>query len=358
MSYSQVAAPLSAEELKKYGNLWGMSGWSAETQRYCEKCIQKYVTMLGEFTYFTEGVMFNRVMTDQLFMVCAVSTGESTALMTENIEVLGAGLNVEECYWARFQVYMFHNCILGNIGGMTDPRHRGQMQEYNLGHLIMRLAETRGMNQVQARALLRMRPDQGTLVSALGHALTVCGVPTWWFVDTGLCMSEYAGIDVYVKYLSPSILDTSGHVARWVLNVSQKWYERHPMRAELWWRCCDWLAYGQREDCFTYDAVFGELKARILNNVADGLALAHTRYQNEPNMMYALLTQVMRERRELFRIPILRHHWMECSIIEKRMREQREEQVRRGMDPLSVQAAMPNTQVLPSTLRSALRNRI
>ena len=172
-------------------------------------------------------------------------------------------------------------------------------------------------------------------------------------------MNECAGTDVYAKYLSPTVLDVTGEVSRWVLSVGQPslLHNRRLMSVDRWWQCWDWLSYGQRDVSFSIDSVFEALKARILEHVPEGLALAHQQYRNEPKRMYDLRTEVVRQQPDIFRIPIVRNHWLQCAILERRMREDRVEQVRRGMDAQSVQAAIPNTQVLPAWL-SPLQNRL
>ena len=90
--------------------------------------------------------------------------------------------------------------------------------------------------------------------------------------------------------------------------------------------------------------------------VPEGLALAYEQYRNEPKRMYDLLNEVVRQQPDIFRIPIVRNHWLQFAILERRMRLDRLEQGR-GMDAQSVQAAIPNTQVLLASL-SPLQNRI
>jgi len=353
----RLETPIDAQEVPMYQNLWRMWGWHAASHQECMDRVTEYVGLLKFKRYFTEGYMFNRSMGDQLFLICAVSTGESTRLMKENVEALRAGLTVSECYWCRFQVYTVHGVILGNIAGMTDYLHHGQLQEYDLGRLILQMADMQGMNASQARGLLGMSSKQGTLVSVLGQALTAIRVPTWWAVNTGLCMNEYAGLDVYVKYLSPAMLDHTGSVSHWVLNASRPWYERRVVSAEEWWRCPDWLSYGQRDPGLGIDAEFERLKARILVEGPAGLAVAHQQYQGNPTTMYALLHEVFMESPLMFRIPLVRQHWLALSCMEMQMRSHREEQKRRGMDPQQVQRALPSPQVLPD-LNHPLRPRI
>ena len=90
--------PLCAEEIEMFQHLWRMSGWDEASQRHCATCIGRYAKMITFNRHFTRGVMFNRYMGDQMFLVCAVSTGESTRASNDDFASVGAGLSVSECY--------------------------------------------------------------------------------------------------------------------------------------------------------------------------------------------------------------------------------------------------------------------
>ena len=81
-----------------------------------------------------------------------------------------------------------------------------------------------GLSPDDAQRLLGADRSSGTMHLCLSRALTSIRIPNWWIVNTGLCMTEFRGIDVYLKLLSPQILDWAGEVPRYVLNTFKPWY--------------------------------------------------------------------------------------------------------------------------------------
>ena len=108
----------------------------------------------------------------------------------------------------------------------------------------------------------------------LRRLLTFCGISLWKHFYSGLCRSEYAGIDLYMKTLTPLMLSTVGERAHYVLNVSRPWYLREVYGQEDWWLCRDWKFNGQLDPYFDagiVDPGLRDLTMAIVDNPSAGM---------------------------------------------------------------------------------------
>ena len=64
-----------------------------------------------------------------------------------------------------------------------------------------------GSSLKDAENLLAADRTSGSMHGVLSRALSIIGISNWWILNTGLCMGEFRGVDVYVKILSPQIFD-------------------------------------------------------------------------------------------------------------------------------------------------------
>ena len=84
----------------------------------------------------------------------------------------------------------------------------------------------------------------------LRRLLTFLGISVWKHFYTGLSRSEYAGIDMYMKTVTPGMPSTAGERGHYVLNVCRPWYQRQLYYQEDWWLCRDWFFMGQQDPMF------------------------------------------------------------------------------------------------------------
>ena len=228
-----MGTDMTAEVMLMHKDLWGIP----RDDHRGTQAVLGYLGFMRERSYFTQGVCFNRVMTGESFLFVAVSNARSTRLFVENMACMQQGQPILRCYWCEYDVFLFRNLILGNISGMCDSMHQGSMLTYPLAEVLLTMATEHGVAQPQQ--LLGMPVGAGSMIGCLGMALTASGVNVWHVVETGLSLEHMYGIDMYIKHLSPRLVDFDGYTAWWIGNVATPWHSRYARGAEDWWvRVC------------------------------------------------------------------------------------------------------------------------
>jgi hypothetical protein len=312
---------------------WGMTPSPTATQYeqdWTYQAVCDYLFILGQYKYFTQAVMFNHyVNQSQKVLICAVSTGETTNIQRDNERDILLGLRVEACYWCRFQVYLFRGLSLGNIKGMLEEQYQGNLMDFDLGEFILSMGRDLRMPDADARHMLGMNhTKEGTMIAALGQALARCGIPTWQWVDTGLSTREFRAIDLYCKYLSPAILDSSDDTAHWIVNAEKPWEQRPLKFAQDWWQFYVWESAGQRNNGFSMHADVERVKVVMMGDLREGIRLAQQR-SLPPGMILQILENCRLIQPDLVDVPDFRQTMLNIGIAEKFMLiEQRERMAR------------------------------
>ena len=83
------------------------------------------------------------------------------------------------------------------------------------------------------------------MYAILRRLLTFCGIPVWIHFYIGVSRTHYAGIDMCMKTLTPTMTFTVGEPAQYILSVSAPWWQSTVYEAECWWLCRDWKFAGQ-----------------------------------------------------------------------------------------------------------------
>ena len=113
----------------------------------------------------------------------------------------------------------------------------------------------------------------------LRRLLTCLGIPVWKHFYTGLSRWEIAGIDIYMKTLTPTMRSTAGERAHIIANVSLPFHFRRQYRQEDWWLCPDWKFSGQVDPFFDTaisDPRIRQLTHAIAQNPRAGMGSFHT----------------------------------------------------------------------------------
>ena len=205
--------------------------------------------------------------------------------------------SVHPCFWSAFEVYLFEGMALGNIAGIFHEKHQGVRSQLNLGELlVLWVHEVSRQLQMEKeyQDMLRLAPDLRTEVQQLGIIFRALNVTNWIWYNTGMAYSKFRGIDVYCKYLSSSLWDHPEEVSWWIVNATRPWWQRPALSAADWWRCPDWVSYGQRPVYFNLDKQFEQCLQTVLLNPVQGVAITRSQYANNPDLLQAVIEEAVR----------------------------------------------------------------
>jgi hypothetical protein len=68
----------------------------------------------------------------------------------------------------------------------------------------------------------------------------------WQYLQIASSLTQFRGIDVFIKNLHPGMLDYTGPAPHWVLNIGKPWHQRFLTAAGSWWTCEEWYAQGEK----------------------------------------------------------------------------------------------------------------
>ena len=120
------------------------------------------------------------------------------------------------------------------------------------------------------------------------------------------------------------------------------------MRAEHWWHCPDWLSYGQTDfHSFSADMEYEHMKHQMLLSIRTGLELAKSTMNNRPDVVFALLQDVIGSNPRLMMVTAVRYVYMHAQHLSEQMKEEERENNIRRMNTKLVEKMQNRQWVLP-----------
>ena len=234
-----MIAMASYLELGRWAFLWRMHPWDEVSGEVALDKIRTWFCELEMYAYRSESYVFRMRLQEVDCAVVAVSTPESRQLLTVNLEQMYAGVAVERYHWCEFRAHVFSDIANGNCRGMAEGSRGNRMSSS-----LERVLEHAG---IEDRRFFGGRANATSLVATFAEALSVLEVKEFARVFSALSLSQYCVIDVYLRTMSVKSCEESGSWAWWICNAGRVWHQRRFVPPGRWFRCPDWLSFGQRD---------------------------------------------------------------------------------------------------------------
>ena len=234
---SSMPHGMTPPELQAYARLWGLN----DAQEGIHEA-SDYADRITEDTHFVTALMIP-MPKEMAGILLAVSTGESTRVLHENMEANRRGEIIQDPHWLYFNLWHFEGMAMFNFKGITDNFCSGIDLNMKLGDFLDDHF-TRMGNILWRNDFCRIA--NGYYLESLRQVLrTGFNAYNWLELTFGHSWAEYKGLDMYVRMMSQG-MDPPDQEAHFVLNTEVPPWQRYQLQPDDWWKCTYFLSYGQK----------------------------------------------------------------------------------------------------------------